>query len=940
MSEDTSRSQATMSGNGGQTARKVTSSRDRLLQDTQAGSEFSVSGLLKWRVNREASLAAKKDKLKTQQLLVEKQQSLSDEVRAETETIKAEHQAMERNVATQLDNLASVQRENEKSKLQLNQIHKMQAGIASFSGNVEFLRQRQHSSQDQLAAQLAQLRLKHRTNTKAAQEARQKEKEDFENDFVKVFDAERKVQRENLENDKLMLKEKEEEQMLMKSKANSLASNIVQFTEQIQLTDGELQVLEEKELILSEEERKLEDLRNDLQSKLEMELNEKSMVESLQGSVELKETELAKLTEDVELVKAENTNLLEQLSSVETSTGETLEEEKTGQMMITNLSEKETTLSRDLEVVRNVLTEVENLEKQDKAAMTAKVSIQDRVDNLNKVDRLKSELDKETLQLSQEVHDLENKVEGSKTEVTDKKKKLKEAEKVLTDLEQTGKSLTGRKEETAKKVESLKVQLEIENSTRLLLVSQTKEKDEKILVAKRELEGLKQKCSKTEKSLMIWKAELETAETNSKAEEERAREISGSKDLLKAELEAKGKEMKDLENARQGQMKSIEETRLEEETLRKEKKTSSAQLEKLTKDVRQAEKKLEKKKTGYRLRCSESANIEAKQKSLDSDIASLVNKLEEEKETLEKLGEAQAKHKELKGVLSGLVAANKKIKKEITNKKRTLTLATKSKDKIKKQLGKTNKTLASVKSSVESLTEKLNTTREQIQEAAEEKKALEEKLNAREEVLEEDIERKEEKEKLSKMKLKLEEELLTSSREFKGILVTKEREFKTGYLKNIEEVIQEKERLLQNKMKELQENQKKKPEVSSIVENLEISNEELLQEVTKARSELQSLEDELSLKLAGAGAGPDPDPASLAAAFIPEESSSSSLTRRPRFFKTPRSPPVYSSPLSPSPRKKLNTASTPRPGRTLSQSAPSSPRYVHCTVLSVLIGTL
>ena len=183
MSEDTSRSQAMMSGNGGQTARKVTSSRDRLLQpqDTQAGSKFSVSGLLKWRVNREASLAEKKAKLKTQQLLVEKQQSLSDEVRAETETIKAEHQAMERDVASQLDNLASLQRETGKSKLQLNQIHKMQAGMASFSGNVEFLRQRQHSSQDQLAAQLAELRLKHRTDTKAAQEARQKEREDFEN---------------------------------------------------------------------------------------------------------------------------------------------------------------------------------------------------------------------------------------------------------------------------------------------------------------------------------------------------------------------------------------------------------------------------------------------------------------------------------------------------------------------------------------------------------------------------------------------------------------------------------------------------------------------------------------------------------------------------------------------------------------------------------------
>ena len=67
---------------GAQTPKKMTSSRDGLHQLQE--SQFSVSGLLKWRVNREASLSAKKEKLKSQQLHVENQKSAIDELRSET----------------------------------------------------------------------------------------------------------------------------------------------------------------------------------------------------------------------------------------------------------------------------------------------------------------------------------------------------------------------------------------------------------------------------------------------------------------------------------------------------------------------------------------------------------------------------------------------------------------------------------------------------------------------------------------------------------------------------------------------------------------------------------------------------------------------------------------------------------------------------------------
>ena len=236
--------------------------RGRLPQASLSAPEF---GLLRWKMDREAGLAAKKEKLKTQQLLVEKLQAASDEVRVESQTIKAEAQALERTVATRVENLAVLGKENEKSKFQLNQVHKVTAAIASFNLNLEFLAQRQLSSQQEMTNQLAQLRLEHGSKVRAAREAREKEKEDFENK-MKLVEAERKLLVENIENDKLILKKKEEEKMLMETEANSLASNTAQLAEQLELQDREFQVLEEKDLLLSEEERKLEALSDDLKT--------------------------------------------------------------------------------------------------------------------------------------------------------------------------------------------------------------------------------------------------------------------------------------------------------------------------------------------------------------------------------------------------------------------------------------------------------------------------------------------------------------------------------------------------------------------------------------------------------------------------------------------------------------------------------------------------
>ena len=126
MSEESSQAQALMAGDE---AERVTTTADRPLQVSLTASESSVSGLLKWKTNREASLAGKKEKLKTQQHQVEKLKSISDEVRAETETIKAEKQDLERNVASLAENMTGIKKENEKAKFQLNQVQPFKGSL-------------------------------------------------------------------------------------------------------------------------------------------------------------------------------------------------------------------------------------------------------------------------------------------------------------------------------------------------------------------------------------------------------------------------------------------------------------------------------------------------------------------------------------------------------------------------------------------------------------------------------------------------------------------------------------------------------------------------------------------------------------------------------------------------------------------------------------------
>ena len=148
--------------------------------------------------------------------------------------------------------------------------------------------------------------------------------------------------------------------------------------------------------------------------------------------------------------------------------------------------------------------------------------------------------------------------------------------------------------------------------------------------------------------------------------------------------------------------------------------------------------------------------------------------------------------------------------------------------------------------------------------------------------------------------------------------MSRENEFLSGF-GALKKDLEDKESILKAKKEQLMEVQDGKEESST--EMMKTSNQQLLQEVIQSRADLQTLQEELrtaeTLSCSEAGGSSDPTPG----------------TARPmkrKFFKTPRSPSVYVSPLSPSPKKKLSTkkAVNSRTGRTISKSAPPSPTLV------------
>ena len=879
----------------------MSTNQSQLRRSAAAGDVgLTATNIFKWRMNLEAGLTRKKDRLKAQGLLLDKQRSTADKIRAEAETAKAETEALTRETGSMADTLAGLKRDLERVNFQQGRLVRSSSSLVGLGRKLETFQRGLAASEQEMVDQVAHLTQRHLAEIKAKEEALKKAERDFEEDFVKVHEAERKIQGKVLEDLHSAVKEQEKEKAEKTSRLSALASNKDLLRGKLEVAGRETEELEERKLRLAESEVQTDSLRKDVQTLGELETTEMGEIQSLKESHGLKENDLEKVTNDVELVKDEGADILRSLSLLKTSKEESLKEEKELLAKLSSLTLQAASLGLELERAETVRAETEDLASQLREAEMARTSTKERLDVLIKVDTLKSELDNETMKLSQEVHGLELTVEDSRAQVAEIKEQLKEGEQLVTGLETDINVLTAEKDERVKLVEGLKEKVKLEESSRHQHDTQVKEKEKEIQDVKQKVDGLKERITATEKSLMIWKTEMETAEADILKEEDTARKISDSNDHLRDDIEAKKRDMEDAERGAQDSRSTIDEKKSEGEQLKRDLKDASSQLKKLTKDVNLARKQLEKKEKDRQFRSSEASEVEANISSVASDIEHLTRETGERQEALAKLDETQASLDGLKGVLSSLMSDNKKMKKELANNKKNLTTAVKNRDKLQKQQSKTSVSNDSVKSELEVMAGQALRSREEIQKMEDERNSLEEELKTPEqESTDGEIEKT--KETLEEMKVKEEEEFESNRREFEGILASREREFKAGF-GNLKKDIEDREATIKAKSKQLAKLERTNESASK---KLEADNRQLAQEVSEARAALRALED-----LRRSQASHQPPVSSPAPAR--------------RFFKTPRPSPQYRSCISPSPKKKLSSGD--RPSKSTSKSTPPCPR--------------
>ena len=864
--------------------------------DSQAQAEAEESpstSVFKVKLNTNASLSGKKERLKTQLLLVDQQKSTSDKLRAEIETAKAQTAALLRETEDNASIIATINTDLEKVVLQQQKMTKSRLCLESFRQNMENFQQRQVTTDQELANQLENLSLEFDIQTRTKQEDQRKVREEFDESFLRVFQAERKVQVESLEHLSSALRRKEEEMAEKMSRLQSLNTEKDLLRGKLDRAGMETEGLEWKKASCIEEAGKVEMLRIDLKNFGEIETNEKKEMKYLEESHGLKETELKKITNDVKVFKDEGAEIMVNLSYLKTFLEESLEKRKRFEVKQTELSSQSASLCRELQRLESLKRETELLTSQHTEAVSILTSTKERMDSLLRQDALKFELDNETLKLSQEVHELESKVEASRTQVAGSKEKLKEVEKEVRDLETSLSGLSAEKEKVVKLTKELKEKSNVERASALQQVTNGAEKEERILSVKREVEGLKQKNGNIEKSLKIWRSELETAEATFRTEEEETRKKADSNKVLRIDLEAKRKETGDAEGGNVGKARILWDKKSEEAKVKKELEDAADQLKKLTTDTNLSRKQLEKKEKDHLLRSTETSSIDEKIGSTASENEAISKEIVESQEALEKLDEAQESVEGMKGVFKSLEAESKSMKKDILSSKKSLTTAVKSLEKVEKQHSKLSSTKADMKVRLEQLTENVNNSRAEAQKIQEKKNALDKEKKVFEDMSpagDNEIEDVKKKQRLE-LKLKREEDLNKCSNEYEGILRSRERDF-SSHLSQLERVVREREDLVQAMSGELEGKQRKKKESLSRKGWEEAPQQQLHLQVEEARARLQALEKEVS-EVEGSATDEAPHP-----------SSDPPQTPARKFFKTPRSPQVYRSSVSPSPQKK------------------------------------
>ena len=874
---------------------------------------FSAHHFIQWQVKTESNLKEKEGKLKASLCLTNR---LNDEllkIRSNNEAIASQTKFLEQEQVSLLQSLDKLKSEALKM---IEQLKLVKFGSNKFSFLKEGLRstETQRSADvDVLTDEIAHLQVSYDTKIdfvvslissdqqllKSTKDALRVNRESKVTDVENLGSCLRKI-KEDFGSISVILHGLDEKSSILKQNVDGLEFKFKLNSENTILKTKEKF---ENESNFEKKSRQLEQEEIVLSSKLD----------DLDQELAKIDKSTKKVISDLELNQEEMKYFQNLLSEHLGSNKVRSEEESNLHMELSKNVKKVDDLKVQLENIDKLKNEIVCLKNVLAKSESQRLETAGKVGKLVEADNLKDQLEVENFSLCQNIHKLEAQVNSRTTEIADLKDVIKKNELSSQKKEADLKTLT----KGVMHLMTLKDDLDVEenelNSRSSKLMTRRKEKE-------KEVDNLKKEKSNTvEKDLNIevlnYNESLDIKKNSFHDEEVKFAKLKDKRKELKALIESKQDQIKTFDEKITFRKESFGDTSRSDKDLRK-------QLQNLRTKLRKQDKELSKingqvdQRTQIESKLKEELTMAGKEEvKINEIVKNLRAEVEILKSSLTTLETEVDKGRDLENQMKLDLEQIKRLEKNLSVSKRSLTSATKSHEKLMKQFDKNSNSLLSLKSESSEFEEILKKNQSMEKDLNKEIISLEKELsnyiNSSNEVSP-NVQRVSQSviDQQEDFKSKLTSEHRIMVREYEGTLICKERENEKS-LKDLKDDI---ERL----SKSLESNSTKLKVLMADLEKIDEDEDmndgafKIFNQVEEAKNSLTSLErhlkerreegTKLESQLENLKQYDSPNPAG-------------------RFFKTPRTQalPSYKSPIIPSPRKKMATGDSVK-------TPPSTPR--------------
>ena len=873
---------------------------------------FSAHHFIQWQVKTESNLKEKEGKLTASLSITNR---LNDEllkIRSNNEAISSQTKFLEQEQISLLQTFDKAKSEVLKMTEQLKRVKFVSDKFSFVNDGLSSTETQRSEDVDVLAGEIANLRLSYDSKIDHVVSLISSEQE-----LLKSVQDALKVNREakvtNLEDLGSCLRKIKEDLGSLSARVQGLGVKSSFLKETIDSL--ELKVKSNSESTILKTKENFEKESNLGKKFLQMEQEEvvlSSKLGNLDQELTKSDKSSKKVLTDLELKQEEIKYFKNLLSEHLMSIKARSEEEENLQLELSKSDKIVDGLNFQLDNIEKLKNEIVCLKNVLGKSESQRLEIAGKVGKLVEVDNLKDHLEAENFSLCQDIHNLETQVNSRTTEIADLKDVLKSNDLSSQKKESNLKSLI----KDNKTLMTLKDYLGVEekelNSRSSGLMTRRKEMEDELDVLK------KRESIELEKDLKI------EVENYIKLLDDKKRSFHDAEVKI-AKLKDKRKELKDLIESKQDQIKTFDEKITFSTESSKETSGSDKELQKQLQNLRTKLRKHDQELSKINGQVDQRTLTEGKLKEdlikaekeevkINEIVVNLGAEVENLKSSMIILEAELAKGNALENQMKLNLEQIKRLEKSVSARKRSLTSATKSHEKLMKQFDKNSNSLQSLKSEAS-----------QVEENLRKNQSLKEDLN-KEMILEKELSNFSSPttglspndlrasqsviDQLEDFKSKLTSEHKLMVREYEGTLICKERE-NERLLKDLQDDI---ERLSKNFESNSTKLEILMVDLEKIDENVDVNDEasKVLNQVEEAKNSLAALERHLKDR--------KEEGTKLESQLENLKQYDDSPNPSGRFFKTPRSQalPFYKSPIIPSPRKKMATGDVKTP--------PSTPR--------------